>query len=81
MDGEQDYQASALKLFHSNDSRWHLLTGIGVYHYILLIEYLRLYLKSTNDDGASKVEIILVQKSRFSLQFLEITQGRKERIS
>jgi len=31
-----------------NFPRWHLLTGLAVYYYIVFVERLRLYIKSTS---------------------------------
>ena len=48
---------------------WHIWTGIGVYHYIVFIEYLRSYIKSVAEDKKSS-KPTLIWRSSFSLPYL-----------
>jgi dihydroceramidase len=51
---------------------WHIFTGIGVYDYIVFVEYLRSYIKAVGEKSGT--EPTLVWKSSFSLPYL--AQGK-----
>jgi dihydroceramidase len=54
---------------------WHLFTGIGVYDYIVFIEYLRSYIRAVGEKSNTASKPILVWRSSFSLPYL--VQGKK----
>ena len=49
---------------------WHIGSGLGVYYFIVLIEYLRLYL------GTSRADITLEWKSALFLPRLEVQETK-----
>lgn len=56
---------------------WHIFTGLGVYYYVVFIEYLRLYIEKQEspEDGSS--QIVLMWRSALSLPHVEVReQGR-----
>ena len=58
-------------------NRWHIGSGLGVYYFIVLIEYLRLYLsKSTAVTGGA--EITMEWKSLFSIPKIEVQDTKTE---
>src|SRR4051794_7891209 len=51
--------------------RWHVFTGIGVYFYVVFIEYLRLYI-APQSKTTQENTITLVWPTRISLPRLEL---------
>jgi dihydroceramidase len=55
---------------------WHIFTGLGVYYYIVFIEYLRLYIQAQR-KGANASGMVLVWRSAYSLPYVEtIKEGQ-----
>ncbi|KUJ19150.1 alkaline phytoceramidase [Mollisia scopiformis] len=57
---------------------WHIFTGLGVYYYVVFIEYLRLYIRAQRQPGGRKTQIVLVWRSTLSLPHIETTKEREE---
>ena len=49
---------------------WHIFTGIGVYDYIVFIEYLRSYIKAVGEKDNSTLKPTLIWPNSFSLPYL-----------
>lgn len=60
--------------------RWHICTALGVYYYMVFIEYLRLYL-GRRDKGVKGFNFILVWRSVLDLPRLELIQNNPERMN
>ncbi|KAG4442512.1 hypothetical protein IFR05_002012 [Cadophora sp. M221] len=57
---------------------WHMLTGLGVYYYVVFIEYLRLCITSPSVSNKKVQEAVLIWPSIFSLPRVEIVHEKKQ---
>jgi dihydroceramidase len=56
-----------------NFPRWHLLTGLAVYYYIVFVERLRLYIKSTTTKRSGAIQSKLVWSGALTLPQIEMS--------
>jgi dihydroceramidase len=52
--------------------RWHILTGLGVYYFIVVIEYLRLYTSDPKLADQTNPHIVLSWTSALHLPYMQI---------
>ncbi|KAH7348731.1 ceramidase [Rhexocercosporidium sp. MPI-PUGE-AT-0058] len=55
---------------------WHCLTGLGVYYYVVFIEYLRLCIPNPSVSGQKAGKAVLVWPGIFSLPRVEIVHEK-----
>lgn len=57
---------------------WHILTGFGVYYYVVFIEYLRLCIPTPSESNQKKRGAILIWPSIFSLPRVELVREKSK---
>ena len=62
----------------AKEDRWHILTGFGVYYYVVFIEYLRLCIPTPSESIQKKRGAILIWPSIFSLPRVELVREKSK---